>query len=116
MPEVLSAPSASLEELRQEVERLHLLRAAGLELGASLDLDTLLPLVLERFRSSVGAGAGTVWLADGAGMLRCRSGAGEIGSRLLGAQRAWADVLEANGTGLDSGSTLAVPLVAGEER
>ena len=53
MPDVLSASSTSLEQLRQELERLHLLHATGMELGASLELDELLPLALERMRSAV---------------------------------------------------------------
>jgi len=35
-----------------------------MELGASLDLDELLPLALERMRSAVGAEAGTLWMVD----------------------------------------------------
>nr|MBA3585207.1 GAF domain-containing protein [Gemmatimonadota bacterium] len=116
MPDVLSVPSASLEELRQEVERLRQLQATGLALAASLDLDALLPLALARLRSAVGAGAGTLWLVEDHGMLRCRAGAGEIGTRLLGAQRAWSDVVDADAAATGPQTTLTVPLVAGEDR
>ncbi|MDQ3137198.1 MAG: GAF domain-containing protein, partial [Gemmatimonadota bacterium] len=112
----MSVPSASLEELRQEVERLRQLQATGLALAASLDLDALLPLALARLRSAVGAGAGTLWLVEDHGMLRCRAGAGEIGTRLLGAQRAWSDVIDADAAATAPQTTLTVPLVAGEDR
>src|SRR5215207_3387400 len=115
MHDVLSVPSASLEELRQEVDRLHLLHATGLELAASLDLEGLLPVALDRVGRTVGAEAGTLWLVDGDGMLRCRAGAGEIGTRLLGAQRAWSDVVEVD-SGVFPGATLTHPLLVGEER
>jgi GAF domain-containing protein/multidrug resistance efflux pump len=114
MPDVLSVQSASLEQLRQELERLHLLHATGMELAASLDLDELLPLALERMRSAVGAEAGTLWMVDDEGMVRCRVGAGEIGDRLLGAQRPWNEVADAPPSVV--GATLVVPLLVGEER
>jgi multidrug resistance efflux pump/GAF domain-containing protein len=113
MPDVLSAPT-SLEQLRQELERLHLLHATGMELAASLDLDELLPLALQRLRSAVGAEAGTLWMIDGEDMVRCRAGAGEIGERLLGAQRPWAEVAEPSAS--VAGVTLVTPLVFGDER
>jgi GAF domain-containing protein/multidrug resistance efflux pump len=114
MPDVLSASSTSLEQLRQELERLHLLHATGMELGASLELDELLPLALERMRSAVGAEAGTLWMVEGEGMVRCRAGAGEIGARLLGAQRPWAEVAEPAASVV--GATLVAPLTVGDER
>src|SRR6266496_2502387 len=114
MPDVLSVSSTSLEQLRQELERLHLLHATGMELGASLELAELLPLALERMRSPVGAGAGTLWMVDGEGMVRCRVGAGEIGTRLLGAQRPWSEVAEPSGSVV--GATLVAPLIVGQER
>ncbi|MEO6056858.1 MAG: efflux RND transporter periplasmic adaptor subunit [Gemmatimonadales bacterium] len=116
MHDVLSIPTTSLEELRQEVERLHLLHATGLELAASLDLAVVLPLALDRLRASVSAGAGTLWLTDGDGLLRCRAGAGEIGTRLLGAQRTWNDVVDPEPAGIAPGTLLAVPLMVGEDR
>jgi multidrug resistance efflux pump/GAF domain-containing protein len=114
MSDVLSVHSASLEQLRQELERLHLLHATGMELASSLDLDELLPLALERMRSAVGAGAGTLWMADEGDMARCRVGAGEIGERLLGAQRPWSEVADALPSA--AGATLVVPLQVGDER
>ncbi|MEP7175029.1 MAG: efflux RND transporter periplasmic adaptor subunit [Gemmatimonadales bacterium] len=116
MHDVLSIPTTSLEELRQEVERLHLLHATGLELAASLDLAVVLPLALDRLRSSVSASAGTLWLTDGDGLLRCRAGAGEIGTRLLGAQRTWNDVVDPEPAGIAPATLLAVPLMVGEDR
>src|SRR6185312_13590941 len=115
MHDVLSVPSTSLEQLRHEVDRLHLLHAIGLEFAASLDLDELPRLVLERMRSAVEAGAGTVWLAEGDGMLRCRAGAGEIGDRLLGALRPWAEVASGQVAGTSADATRTVPLVVGDE-
>ena len=114
MPDVLSVSSTSLEQLRQELERLHLLHATGMELGASLELDELLPLALERMRSAAGAEAGTLWMVEGEGMVRCRAGAGEIGTRLLGAQRPWTEVAEAPASAV--GATLVAPLTVGDER
>ena len=117
MPDVLSAPTASLEHLRQEVDRLHELHAAAVELSASLELDELLPLVLERMRSAVAAQAGTLWVAESEGMFRCRAGLGEVGDRLKGAARRWDDVV-APATSRAAGepeTTILVPLVAAEE-
>src|SRR6266536_766620 len=114
MPDVLSVPSTSLEQLRHDFERLHLLHATGMELAASLDLDELLPLALERMRSAAGAEAGLLWMLDGEDMVRCRAGAGEIGDRLLGAQRPWVEVAEPPPSAV--GATMVAPLVAGNER
>jgi GAF domain-containing protein/multidrug resistance efflux pump len=114
MPDVLSVHSASLEQLRQELERLHLLHATGMELAASLDLDELLPLALERMRSAVGAEAGLLWMLDGDDTVRCRAGAGEIGERLLGAQRPWIEVAESPSSAV--GASIIAPLVVGSER
>src|SRR5256885_14153994 len=94
MHDVLSVSSTSLEHLRHDLERLHLLHATGMELAASLDLDELLPLALERMRTAVGAEAGLLWMLDGEDTVRCRAGAGEIGGRLLGAQRPGMEVAE----------------------
>ena len=115
MHDVLSVPSASLEQLRHEVDRLQLLHAIGLEFAASLDLDDLPRLVLERMRSAVEAGGGTVWLAEGDGMLRCRAGAGEIGGRLLGALRPWAEVVNGQSAGMSVEAMLTVPLGVGAD-
>jgi GAF domain-containing protein/multidrug resistance efflux pump len=114
MPDVLSVPSTSLEQLRHDLERLHLLHATGMELAASLDLDELLPLALERMRSAVGAEAGLLWMLDGDDTVRCRAGAGEIGERLLGAQRPWIEVAESPSSAV--GASIIAPLVVGSER
>ena len=57
MPETFSAPTASAEELRQEIERLRLLHSIGLEFSASLDFDELLPRVFQRVLAALGARA-----------------------------------------------------------
>jgi len=117
MPDVLSAPTASLEHLRQEVDRLQELHAVAVELSASLELDELLPRVLERMRAAVAAQAGTLWVAEGDGMFRCRAGLGEVGDRLKGAARRWDDVV-APTTSRPAGepeTTILVPLVAADE-
>jgi GAF domain-containing protein len=117
MPDVLSAPTASIEHLRQEVDRLHELHAAAVELSASLELDELLPLVLERMRSAVAAHAGTLWVAEGDGMFRCRAGLGEVGDRLKGAARRWEDVAApaASRPAGEPETTILVPLSAADE-
>jgi GAF domain-containing protein len=117
MPDVLSTPTASLEHLRQEVDRLHELHAAAVELSASLDLDELLPLVLERMRAAVAAQAGTLWVAEGDGMFRCRAGLGEVGDRLKGAARRWDDVVAPITSRLagEPETSILVPLVAADE-
>src|SRR5215208_5545114 len=117
MPDVLSAPTASIEHLRQEVDRLHELHAAAVELSASLELDELLPLVLERMRSTVAALACTLWVAESDGMFRCRAGLGEVGDRLKGAARGWEDIAApaASRPAGEPETTILVPLVAADE-
>jgi GAF domain-containing protein/multidrug resistance efflux pump len=116
MHDVLSDPSASVEDLRQEVERLHLLHATDLELAALLELDELLPLMLDRLSAAVSATAGTIWVAEADDMLRCRAGTGEIGERLLGALRQWSAVVGPDPLGTAAGTTLTLPLTANGER
>jgi GAF domain-containing protein len=117
MPDVLSAPNTSLEHLRQEVDRLLELHAAAVELSASLELDELLPRVLERMRSAVAAQAGTLWVAESEGMFRCRAGLGEVGDRLKGAARRWEDVVSpaSSRPAGEPETTILVPLVAADE-
>jgi GAF domain-containing protein/biotin carboxyl carrier protein len=81
----MSAPATSTDELREEVERLRLLRSIGLELSASLDFDELLPKVFDRVVAALGAEGGSIWIADG-DVLRCRIAVGGRGSRLVGAE------------------------------
>ena len=81
----MSAPATSTDELREEVERLRLLRAIGLELSASLDFDELLPKVFDRVIAALGAEGGSLWIADG-DVLRCRIAVGGRGERLVGAE------------------------------
>jgi GAF domain-containing protein len=85
MPDVLSVPPASLEELRREVERLRLLHSITLEFNATLDFDQLLPRVFDRVLAAVGAGGGSLWIAEG-DMLHCRLAVGGSAARLVGAQ------------------------------
>jgi GAF domain-containing protein len=85
MPDVLSVPPAVLEELRGEVERLRLLHSITLEFNATLDFDQLLPRVFDRVLAAVGAGGGSLWIAEG-DMLHCRLAVGGSAGRLVGAQ------------------------------
>ena len=81
----MSAPATSTDELREEVERLRLLRAISLELGASLDFDELLPKIFDRVVATLAAEGGSIWIADG-DVLRCRIAVGGRGDRLVGAE------------------------------
>ena len=86
MPDVLGVPSTSLEELRQEVERLRLLHSITLEFNATLDFDRLLPQIFDRVLAALGAEGGSLWIAEG-DMLHCRLAVGgSAASRLVGAQ------------------------------
>jgi GAF domain-containing protein len=85
MTDVLGVPPSVVEELRREVERLQLLHSITLEFNASLDFDTLLPRVFDRVLTAVGAGGGSLWIAEG-DMLHCRLAVGGSASRLVGAQ------------------------------
>jgi len=84
MPEILSASAASVEDLREEVERLRLLHTIGLEFSASLDFDELLPRVFQRVLATLGAEGGSLWIAEG-DVLRCRLAEGGAGQKLVGA-------------------------------
>lgn len=84
MPDVLNVPPASLEELRQEVERLRLLHSITLEFNATLDFEQLLPRVFDRVLTAVGAEGGSLWIAEG-DMLHCRLAMGGAASKLVGA-------------------------------
>jgi transcriptional regulator with GAF, ATPase, and Fis domain/multidrug resistance efflux pump len=85
MPDVISEPSASLDELRQEVERLRLLHSITLEFNATLDFDRLLPQIFDRVLNALGAEGGSLWIAEG-DMLHCRLAVGGSASKLVGAQ------------------------------
>ena len=85
MPDVLSVSPASQEELRREVERLRLLHSITLEFNATLDFDQLLPRVFDRVLTALGAGGGSLWIAEGE-MLHCRLAVGGSAGRLVGAQ------------------------------
>src|ERR671938_397057 len=82
-PSTTTAPSA--DELREEVERLRLLHSIGLEFGATLDFEELLPRVFQRVLAALGAEGGSLWIAEG-DMLRCRLAVGGRGARLVGAE------------------------------
>lgn len=84
-PDVLTPAPGSLEELREEIERLRLLHSIGLEFSASLDFDELLPRVFQRVLAALGAQGGSLWIAEG-DMLRCRLAEGGAGQKLVGAQ------------------------------
>lgn len=85
MTDVLGVPPAQVEELRREVERLRLLHSITLEFNATLDFDKLLPQVFDRVLTAVGAGGGSLWIAEG-DMLHCRLAVGGSAARLVGAQ------------------------------
>jgi GAF domain-containing protein len=85
MTDVLGVPPGQVEELRREVERLRLLHSITLEFNATLDFDKLLPQVFDRVLTAVGAGGGSLWIAEG-DMLHCRLAVGGSGTRLVGAQ------------------------------
>jgi signal transduction protein with GAF and PtsI domain len=84
-PDVLAAPPASAEELREEIERLRLMHSIGLEFSASLDFDELLPRVFQRVLAALGAQGGSLWITEG-DMLRCRLAEGGAGQKLVGAE------------------------------
>ena len=79
MPDLLSVPPASVEELRREVERLRLLHSITLEFNATLDFDELLPRVFDRVMTALGAEGGSLWIAEG-DMLHCRLAVGGAGA------------------------------------
>jgi GAF domain-containing protein len=81
----MSAPTASGEDLREEIERLRLLYSISLEFSSSLDFDELLPRVFQRVLTALGAQAGSLWIAEGE-MLRCRLAEGGAGQKLIGAE------------------------------
>src|SRR5918994_4123467 len=85
MTDVLGVPPALVEELRREVERLRLLHSITLEFSATLDFDQLLPRVFDRVLTAVGAGGGSLWIAEG-DMLHCRLAVGGSAGRLVGTQ------------------------------
>jgi GAF domain-containing protein/multidrug resistance efflux pump len=85
MPDMLGVSPDSLDELRQEVERLRLLQSISLEFSTSLDFDELLPRVFHRVLAALGAEGGSIWIAEG-DMLRCRLAVGGAGQRLVGAE------------------------------
>jgi GAF domain-containing protein len=85
MTDVLGVPPALVEELRREVERLRLLHSITLEFNATLDFDKLLPQVFDRVLTTLGAGGGSLWIAEG-DMLHCRLAVGGSAARLVGAQ------------------------------
>ncbi len=85
MTDLLGVPAASVEELRREVERLRLLHSITIEFNATLDFDQLLPRVFDRVLTAVGAGGGSLWIAEG-DMLHCRLAVGGSAAKLVGAQ------------------------------
>jgi GAF domain-containing protein len=85
MTDVLGVPPALVDELRREVDRLRLLHSITLEFNATLDFDKLLPQVFDRVLTAVGAGGGSLWIAEG-DMLHCRLAVGGSAARLVGAQ------------------------------
>jgi GAF domain-containing protein len=85
MPDTISSPRSSTEELRDEIERLRLMHSISLEFSATLDFDELLPRVFQRALTALGAEGGSLWIAED-DMLCCRIAAGGAGQKLVGAQ------------------------------
>lgn len=85
MPDIASAPAPSVEDLREEIERLRLMHSISLEFSATLEFDELLPQVFQRVLTALGAEGGSLWIAEG-DLLCCRLAAGGAGQRLVGAQ------------------------------
>ncbi len=77
--------TAATEAFRREVERLRLLQRISQEFNSSLDFDELLPRVFQTVLETLGAEAGSLWIAEG-DMLRCRLAVGGASQRLVGAQ------------------------------
>ena len=84
-PETPGAPATDAG-LREEVERLRLLRAIDQEFNSSLDLDELLPRVFHSVLSALRASGGSLWIAEDEDMLRCHLALGGAGERLVGAR------------------------------
>ena len=85
MPDLLSVPAQSVEELRRDVERLRLLHSITLEFNATLDFDELLPRVFDRVLAALGAEGGSLWIAEG-DLLHCRLAlGGAAAAKLVGA-------------------------------
>jgi multidrug resistance efflux pump/transcriptional regulator with GAF, ATPase, and Fis domain len=84
-PEPPGAPATDAS-LREEVERLRLLRAIDQEFNSSLDLDELLPRVFHSVLSAVRASGGSLWIAEDEDMLRCHLALGGASERLVGAR------------------------------
>src|SRR5882724_852450 len=85
MSDIFSAPAASAEDLREEIERLRLLHSISLDFSASLDFDELLPRVFQRVLTTLGAEGGSLWIAEG-DLLRCRLAQGGASQKLVGAR------------------------------
>ena len=85
MPDIVSDPAPSAEDLRDEIERLRLMHSISLEFSASLDFEELLPRVFQRVLTTLGAEGGSLWIAEG-DVLCCRLAAGGAGQKLVGAR------------------------------
>ncbi len=85
MPDIISSPESSIEELRDEVARLRLIHAIGLEFSTSLDFDELLPRIFHRVLEALGAEGGSLWIAEDE-ELCCRLAEGRAGKKLVGAR------------------------------
>ena len=85
MPDIISSPESSIEELRDEVARLRLIHAIGLEFSTSLDFDELLPRIFHRVLNALGAEGGSLWIAEDE-ELCCRLAEGRAGKKLVGAR------------------------------
>jgi len=72
----------TVQDLRDEIARLALLRSITEQFNASLDFDELLPRVFNAVLDAVGARGGSLWIAEG-DVLRCRLALGAASQSLL---------------------------------
>jgi hypothetical protein len=77
------AVSGSDAALGERSQHPRLLYESALAFSQTLDLDTLLPLVLLRFRALLRADGAAIWLAED-GVLRCRLSTGAEGGPDVG--------------------------------
>lgn len=83
MADVQDVSSASVDELRLELEDLRLLHRIAEGFNSTIDFDELLPQVFNDILDAVGAQGGSIWIAHG-DMLRCELALGSASQKLLG--------------------------------
>ena len=85
-PHEHDAPPDAVDPLQglDEAHMRTLLRVSQ-EFNSTLDLETLLPRILEETLGLLGAEMGSIWVLEGEA-LRCLISAGEIGAALVGVE------------------------------